>query len=158
MSRRRPPRARRGQCKPVGYGTAAAASEPAAMSGTGRSRYRAAERAGDRRIRVVPRSYFRPCSRKRAGAFFRSGRWDMHYNIIDMADDTAGVAVREPRPGGRAAYLPVLPEPGERTGGYDPPMEREQIRFLLYIVKETNDYEPSLSRPERAAGNVPEVL
>ena len=74
------------------------------------------------------------------------------------ADDTAGVAVREPRPGGRAAYLPVLPEPGERTGGYDPPMEREQIRFLLYIVKETNDYEPSLSRPERAAGNVPEVL
>ena len=87
MSRRRPPRARRGQCKPVGYGTAAAASELAATSGTGRSRYRAAERAGDRRIRVVPRSYFRPCSRKRAGAFFRFGRWDLQYTPISRTGD-----------------------------------------------------------------------
>ena len=48
--------------------------------------------------------------------------------------------------------------PDRGAGGAGWSMEREQIRFLLYIVKETNDYEPSLSRPERAAGNVPEVL
>lgn len=40
-SYRRPPGARRGQCKPVGIGTVTAAFEPAVMNGTGCSRYRA---------------------------------------------------------------------------------------------------------------------
>ena len=49
-----PPEARRGGCEPVGNGTAAAPFEPAAMSSTGRSRYRAAERTAVPSIRVVP--------------------------------------------------------------------------------------------------------
>ena len=46
--------ARQGGCEPVGTGAAWAASEPAATSGTLRPRYRTAERAVFRRIRVVP--------------------------------------------------------------------------------------------------------
>ena len=48
-----PPEARRGGCEPVGNGTAAAPFEPAAMSSTGRSRYRATERTAVPSIRVV---------------------------------------------------------------------------------------------------------
>ena len=48
------PKARRGGCEPVGNGTAAAPFELAAMSGTGRSRYRAAKRTAVPSIRVVP--------------------------------------------------------------------------------------------------------
>ena len=49
-----PPEARRGGCEPVGNGTAAAPFELAAMSGTGRSRYRAAKKTAVPSIRVVP--------------------------------------------------------------------------------------------------------
>ena len=54
MSCRLPPKARWGECEPVGNGAAAAPFEPAAMSGTGRSRYRAAKRTAVPSIRVVP--------------------------------------------------------------------------------------------------------
>ena len=72
-SYRRPPGARRGQCKPVGIGTVTAAFEPAVMNGTGCSRYRALRGRLAAKSGWYRGSDFRPCLLWQTGAFFVAG-------------------------------------------------------------------------------------